>query len=545
MKKSLLTIIAMFIMAGSVSAQGVARECVLVEAFTGIGCPYCPAAANGIAQMLEEGLSIVPLAFHNSYYSPPQYATSETNGRASYYNVNSFPTVLIDGMNRIEGGGTASSSMYNNYKPYYDQRINVPSPFSIDLSFEYHSGTQCVAKAMVNKVADCDGNDVRVFIALTESNIQQSWQGLHELNAVVRDIITPPTGVELTSDTQEVTGLFSVAGYPKENLQLVAWVQNYSGQREVYQAVKISMGDVIATHDLGITLVEEVPTEMCSGKIAPLMTFTNNGTQNITSATFNIMSDDDVIDIYEWTGNLQKGQQETIKFDEISFNGSEFSIEAVKLNGSNNDEYDYDNMYKYVVTEPFNLEEGYMKIQLRIGDNPENFSIKVMNMNTGELLHNFTFEESDKVYQETVNLPEFGCYRVTFVNTAGYGIGNSGFWGIKDKNNNTVISGGVSSNEFKYEFPIELKYSGVNVEEVESLNNINIYPNPATSVINVTANNLKKINVYNAVGQLIFTEDTTSDNVSVDTQNWTNGLYYVTIETIDGNNSSQKIIVNK
>ena len=213
MKKLLLTFIATVLMAGTISAQGVARECVLIEAFTGIGCPYCPAAANGIAQMLEEGLSIAPLAFHNSYYSPPQYATSETNSRATYYNVNSFPTVLIDGMNRIEGGGTASQSSYSYYKPYYDQRINVPSPFSIDLSFEYHSGTECVAKALVNKVADCDGNDVRVFIALTQSNIQQSWQGLQQLNAVVRDVVTPTMGVELTADTQEVTGLFSVATY--------------------------------------------------------------------------------------------------------------------------------------------------------------------------------------------------------------------------------------------------------------------------------------------------------------------------------------------
>lgn len=545
MKKLLLTVIAVVLMAGNISAQGVARECVLIEAFTGIGCPYCPAAANGIAQMLEEGLSIVPLAFHNSYYSPPQYATSETNARATYYNVNSFPTVLIDGMNRIEGGGTASSSMYSNYKPYYDQRINVPSPFSIDLSFEYHSGTQCVAKAVVNKVAECDGNDVRVFIALTESHIQQSWQGLQELNAVVRDVVTVSAGEQLTSDTQEVTGLFSVAGYPKENLQLVAWVQNYSGTREVYQAVKLSMGDVTPQYDLGITTINEVPTEMCSGKIAPLMTIRNNGTQTLTSATFNIKNDDEVIDTYEWTGNLTKGQQETIDFEEFTFTGSEFSIEAVNLNGSNNDEYDYDNMYKYVVSDPATLEDGYMKIQVRIGDNPENFSIKIMNMNTGELLHNFTFEESDKVYQEIVNLPEFGCYRVTFVNTAGNGIGDAGFWGIKDKNNQTVVSGGVSTNAFEYEFPIELKYSGVNIEEIESLNDVNIYPNPASSVINVTATNLTKIKIYNAVGQLIHNEEVSSDNVTVDTQDWTNGFYYVTVETANGNSTSQKIIVNK
>lgn len=545
MKKLLLTFIATVLMAGTISAQGVARECVLIEAFTGIGCPYCPAAANGIAQMLEEGLSIAPLAFHNSYYSPPQYATSETNSRATYYNVNSFPTVLIDGMNRIEGGGTASQSSYSYYKPYYDQRINVPSPFSIDLSFEYHSGTECVAKALVNKVADCDGNDVRVFIALTQSNIQQSWQGLQQLNAVVRDVVTPTMGVELTADTQEVTGLFSVAGYPKEDLQLIAWVQNYSGTKEVYQAVKISLGETTPQYDLGITLVEDVPTEMCSGKIAPRMTFRNNGTQTITSVTFNIKNDDEVIDTYEWTGNLSKNQQTEIEFDEYVFAGSEFLIEAVKLNGSNNDEYDYDNMYKFIVSEPVNLEEGYMKIQVRIGDDPDNFGIQIKDMNTGDILNDFTFEESNKVYQEIVNLPEFGCYRVTFYNTAGNGIGDAGFWGIKNKSGQTVISGGVSTNTFRYEYPVEFIFSDEGVENIEIINNVNIYPNPASSSINVSAQNITNINVYNAVGQLIYAEDATSDNVRIDTQNWTNGFYYVKVETADGNNVSQKVIVNK
>ena len=544
MKKLLLTIIASIVLSSSVIAQGVARECVLVEAFTGIGCPYCPAAANGIAQMLEEGLSIAPLAFHNSYYSPPQYATTETNGRATYYNVNSFPTVLIDGMNRIEGGGTASQSSYSYYKPYYDQRINVPSPFSIDLSFEYHSGTECVAKALVNKVAECEG-DIRVFIALTESNIHQSWQGLQELNAVVRDIVTPSAGVELTADTQEVEGLFSVAGYPKENLHLIAWVQKYNGNKEVFQAVKIALGEATPQYDMGISLVEEVPAEMCSGKIAPRMTFRNYGTQVLTSVTFNIMNDGEIIDTYEWTGNLIKGQEKEIEFDEFTFDGSEFSIEALNINGSNADEYIYDNMYKYIVNQPQLLPEGYMKFQLRTGKDPENFSVKVVNMNTGDVLHTFTYEEPNTIYQEIINLPEFGCYRVTLYNEAGNGIGDGGFWGVKDKNNKTIISGTPSDNTFRYEFPFEVTYSGEGVESVKIINNVDIYPNPASDLINVTAENLTKINIYNSIGQLVYSQEVNANEVKVSTDSWVNGLYYINVETKDGFKSSQKIIVNK
>ena len=61
MKKSLLllaVVLGMLPTAFAQSKENVARECVLVEVFTGIRCPYCPPAARGIAQMMEEGLAI-------------------------------------------------------------------------------------------------------------------------------------------------------------------------------------------------------------------------------------------------------------------------------------------------------------------------------------------------------------------------------------------------------------------------------------------------------------------------------------------------------
>lgn len=546
MKKFLLTIVASVLMAGSISAQNVARECVLIEAFTGIGCPYCPAAANGIAQMLQEGLSIAPIAFHNSYYSPAQYANAETNGRATYYNVNSFPTVLIDGMNKIEGGGTASNSMYNNYKPYYDERINKTSPFTIDLSFDYHSGTQCQAKAVVTKVGECDGTDLRVFIVLTESHIQQSWQGLQELNAVCRDIVTSSSGVALTSDVQEVTGLFNLAGYKKENCELIAWVQSYNGQKEVWQAVKMPIATSSAQYDLGIVGVEEVPSEVCSGIVAPRFTIRNYGSETLNSVLFRIMDDTDTeIGTYQWQGNLVKGAQNEFMIPEIDFAGSSaLKIHAVNLNGSNEDEFVFDNSYILNVVSPYEIEEGYMKIQLKTAADNQNFSIEIKNMDTDEVIETLTFEEPNKVYTEEVTVPEFGCYRVTFKNSAGNGCGN-GFWGIKDTNNKTIVSGSSSTNSFRYAYPVELRYSGEGIEFVEVVENVTVYPNPTNSVINISAENITKVTVYNGMGQMVYSESNESDIVKINVESWTNGMYFVNVETADGNHSLQKVVVNK
>ncbi|MBR4155676.1 MAG: T9SS type A sorting domain-containing protein [Bacteroidales bacterium] len=546
MKKFLLTIVASVLMAGSVSAQNVARECVLIEAFTGINCPYCPAAANGIAQMLDEGLSIAPIAFHNSYYSPAQYANTETNGRATYYSVNSFPTVLIDGMNKVEGGGTASSSNYSKYKPYYDQRISKESPFTIDLSFDYHSGTQCQAKAVVTKVGECDGTDLRVFIVLTESHIQQYWQGLSELNAVCRDIVTPSSGVSLTSDVQEVTGLFNLAGYKKENCELVAWVQSYNGQKEVWQAVKMPIATSAAQYDLGIVGVEEVPSEVCSGIVTPRFTIRNYGSELLQSALFQILDDTNTeIGTYQWTGTLAKGAQAEFLMPEIDFAGSSvLKIQAVNLNGSNEDEFIYDNSYILNVVNPYEIKEGYMKIQLKTPADNQNFSIEIKNMGTGEVVETLSFAEPNKVYTEEVTVPEYGCYRVTFKNTAGNGCGN-GFWGIKDADNKTITSGSSSTNAFRYAYPIELKYSGESVEDIAEMENVNIYPNPANSYINVVAENISNVTVYNSIGQLIYTETVDNSFVKINTSSWVNGMYFVNVVTANGNQSLQKVVVNK
>ena len=115
MKKTILFFVLFILMTASVSAQtkdNVARECVLFELFTGVRCPYCPAAANGVAQLLQEGKAIAPVAYHTSSFSNPPYYTSETNARANFYGVSSYPTLKADGVLTREGGGGASETNY-------------------------------------------------------------------------------------------------------------------------------------------------------------------------------------------------------------------------------------------------------------------------------------------------------------------------------------------------------------------------------------------------------------------------------------------------
>ena len=553
MKKLLLTVIATIMMAGSISAQNVAKECVLVEAFTGIYCGYCPAAAGGIGEMVKQGLSVAPLAFHCNYYTPADrdYATSETNARGvSFYQVKGYPTVIIDGVSAPSVGGPASAylSAYETLKAEYDKRINVTSPFEIELTYEYDSWNKCRAKAVVKKVGECASNDVRVFIALTESHIPENWGGgWTELNAVVRDIVTSTSGVKLVGDTDEVVALFDVHNFKKENCELVAWVQNLDTNKEVFQAVKISIGTEVAEYDLGISSVEQVSTESCIGTMKPSFLIKNHGTQPLTSAVFNVTNDaGDNLGSYKWEGSLAQNEQTYFDLPEINFAGSnEVTVEAVELNGDKEDKYTFDNKFIYDVVTPYVIpNDGILRFQLKTSE-PENFSIDIVN-DEGTVVETLTFDKAGSVLKKDYTLPEYGCYRIVLRNSQGNGIGNNtSFWGILDSKKGKIAVAEPGEYLFRNEFNVEVLFDGTYAIEDVVAENVNIYPNPAKSVVNVSAENLNKVTVYNSIGQVVYAQTADSDNMMINVESWTNGLYYINLETKSGATSSQKVVINK
>ena len=550
MKKLLLTVIASVVMFANVlTAQNVARECVLLEVFTGVNCPYCPAAAMAVGKLLEEGKAVAPVAFHTSAFSAPDYYTTETNQRANYYYISQYPTMKVDGVLSPSVGGQSNNQEYIDYSynqalSAYNQRINVTSPFELDLSFSWKSGTQFEVTATANKVGTCNSSDVRVFIALTESHIQRAWQGMSELNYVVRDMIPTQNGTQMSGDNIEVTETFDIAAYDRENCELVAWVQSYNGNKEVFQAVKLSLMDSDNQYDMAIRNVEELPLASCSGMISPRFTFKNYGTETLNSAVFTAKDANGTeLSSFLWEGSLAKGESAEFDFPAFETNENNVTIEATNLNGSNSDAYSGDNVCNISLEEAYSVSDAYIKIQLKTGDDPENFRIEIKNMSTGEIWKTLTFEEPKKVYTEEVSFPAIGCFSMTLINDEGNGMGG-GFWGVKDSSNQTIVSGTVNTNTFRYELPIEFYSETVSVDEMTENESV-VYPNPANNEINVAVENMTKVTVYNSIGQMIFAQDANSDVMTISTDSMTNGIYYVTIETSEGATSTQKVVVNK
>lgn len=502
--------------------DNVARECVLFEVFTGVRCPYCPAAANGIAQLLEEGKAIAPVAYHTSAFSNPEYYSNETEARANYYGIGSYPTLKTDGLLSHSGGGGASESNYSAYLSRYNQRINQTSPFTIDLSMEPAENGLCRVNCTVNQVGECDATNVRVFIALTQCNIDVAWQGMQGLHHVCRDMIPTQAGTVFTGPSMTISETFEL-NYPKEDCYLTAWVQNYTGNKEVYQAVRMSTA-LELDYDLGLKGVDMVAKQNCSGVQHPVFTVKNFGRETITSF---VMCVSDGVEEHRqtWNGSLPQGETIDVQMDDfVTADCEELSFTVLQPNGRD-DEFMADNFGHVALTAAPEM-DGYMKIQVKSGRTPENESMVITDMTTGEVFETFTFEQSSHVYTFEVVLPNASCYRIAALDAEGLGW-DGGFFQIKGSDNQVLFKGGGNQGTFTTELAGDVYCNGLlNVEEVDK-QGLEVYPNPSSGVFTIDLGEGSwNVNVYDMTGRCVKQSQIESQG-EIDLSANEKGVYFV------------------
>jgi PKD repeat protein len=224
MKKILLSFV-MFVAMTAVFAQSVPRNMVVMEVGTGTWCTYCPGAAMGADDLLENGKFVAVVENHNG----DTYANTYSNARNSFYGISGYPTATFDG-NQAVVGGNHSSSMYPNYLPKYNAAIAVPS--AVDMVMDItNAGLDYTATITLTKVDNVTAASTKLMFAVTQSNIMQNWQGQTHLEHVNRLMVPDQNGTVVSfaaGNVQTVTLNFSLLpAWPVEDCEFVCWLQNY------------------------------------------------------------------------------------------------------------------------------------------------------------------------------------------------------------------------------------------------------------------------------------------------------------------------------
>jgi PKD repeat protein len=250
MKKQIFTLFALLV-SMYFYAQQVPRTMVMVEIGTGTWCTYCPGAAMGADDLLEEGCKVAVVENHNG----DSYANQYSNSRNSYYGISGYPTAGFDGLLAVVGG-SHSQSMYSSYLPKYNQRIVVPSNITMNMEVS-NIGLDYTATIKIVKVAPISLTGLKVHFFVTQSHISQNWQGQTHLNFVNRRMVPDQNGTAIdfsSSDTVVVNLAFTMdAAWPVADCEFITMVQ--ASSKEVLQAIKQGTIDLNVDFDAPNTLL--------------------------------------------------------------------------------------------------------------------------------------------------------------------------------------------------------------------------------------------------------------------------------------------------
>ncbi len=243
--------------AGSTSVLlpgGVDRNYVLVEIGTGTGCPYCPGAAMGADDMIANGDPVAVIEYHN-YNSSDPFNNPESAARTSYYGITGYPTAFFDGGDAVVGG-SYSQSLFPTYHPIAISRSEKASIFNMDFDAQMVSGNNTTfdVNIDVTRTYSYSGNNVKLFLALTETHIPFNWQGQHEINNTCRAMYPDANGTPGTFELNTPEHFDFTVSVPDDyiisNCNLIAFVQDVD-TKEVLQTGMVNLGQIVGIHEQG------------------------------------------------------------------------------------------------------------------------------------------------------------------------------------------------------------------------------------------------------------------------------------------------------
>ena len=84
-----------------------------------------------------------------------------------------------------------------------------------------------------------------------------------------------------------------------------------------------------------------------------------------------------------------------------------------------------------------------------------------------------------------------------------------------------------------FDNPVVLRFGATGVNE-DAAANVRIYPNPSEGVFNIEGNNIRKVEVFNALGQPVYSMETENGFLKLDLTNRASGIYLIRVITDDG-----------
>lgn len=523
----ILSTIILFLTFINLNAQQVEKKFVLLEIATGTWCYYCPAAANGAEDLIENGKNVAILEHHNG----DDYANAASNTRNSYYSPSGIPSAYFDGeYSGCSGGHTGSK--YSCYLPIYENAIAELSSFDVQLEVSTIDDINFDVTLTIDKVADYTGSDIRAHIAVTESHIEENWQGLDMLHWVTRDMYPSASGTTLDfSGTDQIVIEHSFQADSEwniENCEIVGFVQNHS-TKEVMNADKLSLNLPNGTNNVMVQQITSPNEEdVCGSTISPEFMLKNKGSENLTAVEISYQINGESSATFNWTGNLAFGESELVSLDPISFTPQEANTLTITANNPNgvSDENPDDNSLSHQFQKSY---ESFNALTLDMNPGVWAFEIswEITDASGNIIAQGSGYDNSEEI-TETIEGLDLSCHRFTIYDSYGNGFNSDdGYCTLTDANGNVFfdLSGNFGDSAHK-----NFLVSATASNNTAIINEFHVYPNPAKDKLSISFPGTEAdVIITELSGRLVHKYNKVSESSEIDISNLSSGIYFVRI----------------
>ena len=297
------------------------KQYVLLEIGTGTWCQYCPGAAMGADDLVENGQQVAVVENHNG----DTYAYTASNARNTYYAITGYPTAIFDGFKQLVGGDH-TNSLYTSYLPIYESEYAIKTAFGITIGDGTKTGNIYNLSVIVDKYGETpfSNSNLVLHLALTQSHIMVNWQGQTHLEYVSRAMSPDASGTPISLQTaNQVTVPLSFTYNPawggdlETDYELVAWVQDLT-TKEVVDAEKVNLQSILVG-------VKEHGNSQGGMKIYP------NPVRNILTVETLQSEENSTLSVFNVSGQQLLKQQVTSAKTQLDMSGFAKGVYTIRL----------------------------------------------------------------------------------------------------------------------------------------------------------------------------------------------------------------------
>ena len=554
MKKKLYTFALLFMISLVMHCQTIVstspeNKKVVLEEFTGIHCGWCP-DGHTIAKNIQNNNpeSVFLINIHQGGYSnpgngEPDFRTPFGNSLAAQVGANFYPSGTINrnsnALSRGSWNGVANSVLGQN------SNVNVAFEANIDVQTN-----EITVHLEAFYTSDSPEDSNLLNIALLQNNTlgpQTDYTGTVEntleYNHMHRLVwlITGQWGETISTTTEgtfiDETYTYSIpsdyngVAVAIEDLEVVAFITETHKDIPSGNGVYPTYSNFANENNARIKYVENILPQ-CGFDIMPTVNIQNFGENDLTDVEIAYSVNGGTPQVYNWSGLLLSLQSESIELPSISYTIEEINTINISLS-DDDDNTDNDFAYEFSIA---NAYTNTVNMILNTGNAGSQCTWDLMNSNDEIIYSRGTYTNNENI-QETFELTQ-NCYRFRVFDTAGNGGGSIVLY---DSESQVVYNTPGNYGEGEEVFFRTTEVLSINDN---NLQNVIIYPNPTTSILNIENAENSMIEIYDLLGRVVLFENNISINKQLNVSNLSTGTYLIKISN-NGQIKTDKFIINR